>query len=84
VRLRVLIEDVTAEASRLRPGCQLFIRQPAPRGVCKTALTEIRLETLKRYGNDEVLKPRFPDATERAAAIAGMPPTGPSNGTPTR
>jgi len=38
-------------------------------GSCKTALTEIRLETLKRYGNDEVLKPRFPDATERAAAM---------------
>ena len=32
-------------------------------------LTEIRLETLKRYGNDEVLKPRFPDAAERAAAM---------------
>jgi homoserine O-acetyltransferase len=39
------------------------------KGACKTALTEIRLETLKRYGNDEVLKPRFPDATERAAAM---------------
>lgn len=32
-------------------------------------LTEIRLETLKRYGNDEVLKPRFPDPVERAAAM---------------
>jgi len=39
------------------------------KGACKTVLTEIRLETLKRYGNDEVLKPRFPDATERAAAM---------------
>jgi homoserine O-acetyltransferase len=39
------------------------------KGACKTALTEIRLETLKRYGNDEVLKPRFPDPAERAAAM---------------
>ncbi len=39
------------------------------KGSCKAALTEIRLETLKRYGNDEVLKPRFPDASERAAAM---------------
>jgi len=39
------------------------------KGGAKSVLTEIRLETLKRYGNDEVLKPRFPDATERAAAM---------------
>jgi homoserine O-acetyltransferase len=38
-------------------------------GGCKNVLTEIRLETLKRYGNDEVLKPRFPDPVERAAAM---------------
>jgi homoserine O-acetyltransferase/O-succinyltransferase len=38
-------------------------------GGCKGVLTEIRLETLKRYGNDEVLKPRFPDPVERAAAM---------------
>jgi homoserine O-acetyltransferase len=38
-------------------------------GGCKEVLTEIRLETLKRYGNDEVLKPRFPDPVERAAAM---------------
>jgi homoserine O-acetyltransferase len=38
-------------------------------GGCKNVLTEIRLETLRRYGNDEVLKPRFPDPTERAAAM---------------
>jgi homoserine O-acetyltransferase/O-succinyltransferase len=38
-------------------------------GGCKSVLTEIRLETLKRYGNDEVLKPRFPDPVERAAAM---------------
>jgi len=35
----------------------------------KRALTEIRIETLKRYGIDEVLKPRFPDPAEREAAI---------------
>jgi homoserine O-acetyltransferase len=39
------------------------------KGGAKSVLTEIRLETLKRYGNDEVLKPRFPDAAERAAAM---------------
>jgi homoserine O-acetyltransferase/O-succinyltransferase len=39
------------------------------KGGCKNVLTEIRLETLKRYGNDEVLKPRFPDPAERAAAM---------------
>jgi homoserine O-acetyltransferase len=38
-------------------------------GGCKAVLTEIRLETLKRYGNDEVLKPRFPDPAEREAAM---------------
>jgi homoserine O-acetyltransferase len=38
-------------------------------GGAKSVLTEIRLETLKRYGNDEVLKPRFPDPMERAAAM---------------
>lgn len=38
-------------------------------GGCKGTLAEIRLETLKRYGNDEVLKPRFPDPAERAAAM---------------
>jgi homoserine O-acetyltransferase len=38
-------------------------------GGCKLVLTDIRLETLKRYGNDEVLKPRFPDPAERAAAM---------------
>src|SRR5579864_2103776 len=38
-------------------------------GGCKAVLTEIRLDTLQRYGNDEVLKPRFPDPAERAAAM---------------
>jgi homoserine O-acetyltransferase len=39
------------------------------KGGAKTALTEIRVETLKRYGIEENLKPRFPDPAEREAAI---------------
>jgi homoserine O-acetyltransferase len=39
------------------------------KGGAKTALTEIRVDTLKRYGIDENLKPRFPDPAEREAAI---------------
>jgi homoserine O-acetyltransferase len=39
------------------------------KGGAKTVLTEIRIETLKRYGIDEVLKPRFPDPAEREIAI---------------
>ena len=35
----------------------------------KTALTEIRIETLKRYGIDANLTPRYPDPVEREAAI---------------
>ena len=35
----------------------------------KTALTDIRVETLKRYGIDANLAPRFPDPAEREAAI---------------
>jgi homoserine O-acetyltransferase len=38
-------------------------------GGAKTALTEIRIETLKRYGIEANLTPRFPDPTEREAAI---------------
>jgi len=34
-----------------------------------TALTDIRVETLKRYGIDANLMPRFPDPVEREAAI---------------
>ena len=33
------------------------------------ALTDIRVETLKRYGADDNLKPRFPDPAERDTAI---------------
>jgi homoserine O-acetyltransferase len=39
------------------------------KGEAKAVLTEIRIETLKRYGIDEVLKPRFPDPAEREAQI---------------
>ena len=36
---------------------------------CKTVLTEIRVETLKRYGIEVNLRPRYPDPAEREAAI---------------
>ncbi len=39
------------------------------KGGAKTALTEIRIETLKRYGIDANLTPRYPDPVEREAAI---------------
>jgi homoserine O-acetyltransferase len=39
------------------------------KGGAKTALTEIRIETLKRYGIEANLAPRFPDPAEREAAI---------------
>jgi homoserine O-acetyltransferase len=35
----------------------------------KTVLTEIRVETLKRYGIEAALAPRYPDPGEREAAI---------------
>ncbi len=39
------------------------------KGGAKTALTEIRIETLKRYGIEANLAPRFPDREERENAI---------------
>ena len=39
------------------------------RAAPRRALTEIRVETLKRYGIDANLTPRFPDPVEREAAI---------------
>src|SRR5207253_163991 len=39
------------------------------KGGAKTALTEIRIETLKRYGIEANLAPRYPDPVEREAAI---------------
>src|SRR5712691_3096200 len=38
-------------------------------GGCKSVLTEIRVETLKRYGIEASLGPRYPDPAEREAAI---------------
>jgi homoserine O-acetyltransferase/O-succinyltransferase len=39
------------------------------KGGAKTVLTEIRVETLKRYGIEAALAPRYPDPAEREAAI---------------
>src|SRR5260370_36566653 len=39
------------------------------KAACKTVLTDIRVETLKRYGIETALAPRFPDPAERQAAI---------------
>ena len=39
------------------------------KAACKTVLTNIRVETLKRYGIETALAPRFPDPTAREAAI---------------
>jgi homoserine O-acetyltransferase len=39
------------------------------KGGAKTVLTEIRVETLKRYGIEANLTPRYPDPAEREAAI---------------
>ncbi len=38
-------------------------------GGCKAVLTEIRIETLKRYGIEASLAPRYPDPAAREAAI---------------
>jgi homoserine O-acetyltransferase len=39
------------------------------KGGAKGALTDIRVATLKRYGMDDNLKPRYPDPVERDKAI---------------
>src|SRR5438067_6057691 len=39
------------------------------KAACKTVLTDIRVETLKRYGIETALAPRFPDPATREAAI---------------
>jgi homoserine O-acetyltransferase len=39
------------------------------KGGAKTVLAEIRVETLKRYGIETALAPRYPDPAEREAAI---------------
>ena len=38
-------------------------------GGAKTVLTEIRVDTLRRYGTEANLTARYPDPTERAAAL---------------
>lgn len=38
-------------------------------GECKSVLTEIRVETLKRYGIEAALAPRYPEPAAREAAI---------------
>jgi homoserine O-acetyltransferase len=39
------------------------------KAACKMVLTDIRVETLKRYGIETALAPRFPDQAAREAAI---------------
>ena len=39
------------------------------KGGAKSVLTEIRIETLRRYGTEANLTPRYPDPAERAAAL---------------
>ncbi len=39
---------------------------------CKAVLTEIRVETLKRYGIEASLAPRYPDPAAREAAIRAL------------
>jgi homoserine O-acetyltransferase/O-succinyltransferase len=42
------------------------------RGSAKTVLTQIRFETLMRYGYDEQLAPRYPDKQAREQAIRAL------------
>jgi hypothetical protein len=44
------------------------------KAACKTVLTEIRVDTLKRYGIETALAPRFPDPAAREAAIREQVP----------
>src|SRR5205814_6467640 len=39
------------------------------KAACTAVLTDIRVETLKRYGIETALAPRFPDPAAREAAI---------------
>jgi homoserine O-acetyltransferase/O-succinyltransferase len=41
-------------------------------GECKAVLAEIRIETLKRYGIEASLAPRYPDPAAREAAIRAL------------
>ncbi len=42
------------------------------KGGAKSVLTEIRIETLRRYGTEANLTPRYPDPAERAAALRAL------------
>src|SRR5437773_4485076 len=42
------------------------------KGGAKTVLTEIRIETLRRYGTEANLAARYPDPAERAAALRAL------------
>src|SRR5260221_679598 len=42
------------------------------KGGAKTVLTEIRVETLRRYGTEANLAARYPDPAERAAALRAL------------
>jgi homoserine O-acetyltransferase len=42
------------------------------KGGAKTVLTEIRVDTLRRYGTEANLTPRYPDPAERAAALRAL------------
>src|SRR6266852_5539425 len=42
------------------------------KGGAKTVLTEIRVDTLRRYGTEANLRPRYPDPAEREAALRAL------------
>jgi len=50
-------------------GGRYYGQGSAKNGGAKTVLTEIRVETLKRYGIEANLTPRYPDPAERETAI---------------
>jgi homoserine O-acetyltransferase/O-succinyltransferase len=60
------LEEVTA---RLATDPQWHGGRYYGKGGAKSALTEIRVDTLKRYGIEANLTPRYPDPAEREAAI---------------
>ncbi len=42
------------------------------KGGAKTALTQIRVDTLRRYGTEANLRPRYPDPAERETALRAL------------
>ena len=68
-------------------ACQrsrLALRLLFGKAACKTVLTDIRVETLKRYGIETALAPRFRDPAAREASIREQAENWPPNGTRTR